>query len=463
MQTGESSLGSGKLAGYRMAAWTFSLIAVARAGLKILPDWRHMMGWEAYWIAQSVVAGKGYSFPYEHRWLYEIIDSNPYLKIGDGGFQLTAFADPVYTFCLAGLLWLFGDYHQLAAAVFNLVLLLAVLGLTYHLCERLVSAPAGVLAVAVLGFGTYFRYAAEEMTNTLTAAILVVLSTLMLMKFLERPSNRHAGLLGLVLGLTALGCPTAQLFIPVTVAAVAVWGRKKLRPAVTHAVLVLVAAVFVITPWTVRNYMIFGKFVPVRTGFGQIAFIGVVGSAGTVAPEKLHSHIKPPLRAETPRDTVRMLIKPPYDELAALERFQLDYAREVGGAEYAGMNEAQRDSWFLQEAKTFIAANPVMSAQLAIANIEVFARLIEGSFGMLVCLLAALGGLFAIRMPVVLILALWVGTYVAPYLLVICYYGRYRAPIDPLLVVLAAFAVCQVIEIGSDKLGIEFRTPWRYR
>ena len=35
----------------------------------------------------------------------------------------------------------------------------------------------------------------------------------------------------------------------------------------------------------------------------------------------------------------------------ALNHFQRDYAKEVAPAEYATMNEAQRDSWFLQETK----------------------------------------------------------------------------------------------------------------
>jgi hypothetical protein len=191
----------------------------------------------------------------------------------------------------------------------------------------------------------------------------------------------------------------------------------------------------------------FGKFIPVRTGFGQIAFIGVVASGGTVAPDSLRSHVKPPWRAETPRDAVRRIIHPPYVDQAALERFQLDYAKELGGAGYLAMNEAQRDSWFLKETMTFLAANPVLSAQLAIANLEVFVRLLGGSLGVLMCLLAALGGVLGIRKPAVLIIALWVGSFVGPFLLAVCYYGRYRSPVEPLLVVLAVFAVWRVQDL----------------
>jgi hypothetical protein len=454
MQTFQRILGSGKLAWCRLAAFFLSVVSVTQNGLVLLRDWRNMPGWEAYWIAQSLVAGKGYSFPFGHRWLFDFVDNNPVLRFDEGIFQPTAWADPLYTFCLAGLIWLFGGWHQLAAAVFNLVLLLAVYGLTYRLGERLISPPAGVMAVLGLVLGRMVPEATYQMNNTMLASALVVLSALMLVKFLEGPGYHRAGVLGLVLGLTSLGSPGTQLFIPVTAAAIAVWGWKNLRPAVSQAILVLVVAALIVMPWAVRNYMVFGEFIPVRTGFGQIAFVGAVATAGTVAPDSLRSQVKPPWTAETLRLALSKIIQPPYFELAGLDSYQMDYAREVGGAEFAAMNEAQRDSWFLKETKAFLLANPVLSYKLAKAKIEVFARLIAGSFGWRVCLFAALGGLLAIGKPAALILALWVGTYVGPFLLVVCYYDRYRAPIEPLLVVLAVFAVWRVFEIGSRRLRI---------
>ena len=162
-------------------------------------------------------------------------------------------------------------------------------GLTYRLGERLISPPAAVIGVLALAIMKKFVWDASFMNNTMLAATFIVLAALMLVKFLEGPSYRRAGMLGLVLGLTALACPSAQLFIPVTVAMIAAWGWKNLRPSVSQAILVLVAAAMIVLPWTVRNYLVFGKFVSVRTGAGQITFVGVVATAGTVKPELLRS------------------------------------------------------------------------------------------------------------------------------------------------------------------------------
>lgn len=421
------------------------MVVVGRIGLEVLPDWRNMMGWEAYWIAQSLAAGKGFSFPSDTRWLFD--------SVNDGGFHATAWMDPVYTFCLAGLIRLFGRYHQLAAAIFNLVLLLAVFGLTYRLGERLISAPAGLIGVLALALIKAFPRMALFMNNTMMASVMVLLSALTLVKFLEGPSNRRAGMLGLVLGLTALTCPSALLFIPVTATVIAVWNWRNHAPVVAQPILVLAVAALVMLPWIARNYLNFGEFIPVRNGAGQIAFVGVVGSAGAVAPDTLRSHVKPPWRTETPYFAVFHLRR--FDERNALYVFQMDYAKELGMPEFATMNEARRDAWFLKETKDFLLANPVLSMQLAIAKIKLFLNIPGSSFGMMVCLLAAVGGLLAITTPAALTLGLWVATFVGPFLVVAPFFYRYRAPIEPVLAVLAVLAIStvwKVLDVGYRKV-----------
>jgi hypothetical protein len=442
---------SGKLPWYRTAAFLLTVGVVVRTGFEVLPGWQKPgRVFEALWVAKALAAGKGFSFPSENRWLFD--------AVRDGGFHSTAWVDPIYTFCLAGIIRLFGDYHQLAALVFNLLLLLVVFGLTYRLGERLISAPGGLMAVLALALIREFPRTAGVLNNTMLASTFVVLSALMIVNFLEKPSYRRSGALGLVLGLTALACPGAQLFIPVTAIAVAVWGWRIPGPTVPQAIIVVVVAALTMLPWTARNYLVFGKFIPVRTGAGQITFVSVVATAGTVAPDKLRSHVKPPWNARTPREAVVGTSGGDWGNITrrrALERFQNAYAKDIAPAEFETMNEAQRDDWFLQETKAFLVANPVLFAQLAVAHIEVFIRTGENFYGRgavlagSVCLLSALGGLLAIRNPAGLTLAVWVGAYGGPFLLITPYFYRYRAPIEPLLVVLAAYTVCRMLKMGS--------------
>ena len=373
------------------------------------------------------------------------------------GFHPTAWAEPAYTYILAGFILLFGPHHQLAAVVLNLTLLFTIFVLTYFIGERLISAPAGLIAVLILAANTRFSGAATFMNNTMLAATLIGLSALMFVRFAEKQNNHRAAALGLVLGITTLGCPSAQFFVFVTVIGIVVSGWKNLRSSVARALLVLVPAILIILPWNIRNYQLFGTYVPIRTAGGWNSFAGIVATAATVSTEKVHSIATPPWKATTLRQAVRQNSV----RRIPLDRFQMDYAIEKGGAKFIAMNEAQRDRWFLEETKKFILANPVMSANIAILNIERFIRAM-GLPGILIFLLAALGTLLSIRNPVVLILAFWAGTYIGPFLLILCYYNRYRSPIEPLLILLATFAIWRVIQIGrrivGGRVGIEAKT-----
>ena len=96
-------------------------------------------GWEAAWIAQGIVEGHGFSFPAVHRWLFVHTET--------GGYFPTAWVDPIYTYCLAGLMFLFGPAHAIAAVWLNAVFLLGAFAFLYLSAERWISPYAGVLVI----------------------------------------------------------------------------------------------------------------------------------------------------------------------------------------------------------------------------------------------------------------------------------------------------------------------------
>ncbi|MBE7444953.1 MAG: hypothetical protein HS132_06800 [Planctomycetia bacterium] len=302
------------------------------------------------------------------------------------------------------------------------------------------NAPLGFLAVIILVHRTYyFACNVPYMNNTLLASVLILFSVLALLGYFQLPSISRSGVLGMILGFTVLGCPGTQFFILVTPLAILLVRWRERRRVVWQALTVTVAAVVIIAPWTIRNYLIFDEFVPVRTGTGMLAFTGVVAVAGAVDPNLVQSVVKPSWSEKNPRSAV-MLANRKNDRIA-LENFQMLYiAEEVNPHRLNIMNEAQRDAWFLREAKVFLAEHPFLSIQLAAAKIEVFVRKV-GRFGVLVFAFAILGGALSIRHYPIMILAFWVGTYIAPFSLIICYYIRYRSPIEPLLVIISLFAV----------------------
>jgi hypothetical protein len=417
------------------------LAVVGQLSLEVLPNWQQIRGWEAYHIAESVVAGEGFSFRAEHRWLF--FDS---VSLAQGGFHPTAWSDPVYVYTMASLIVLLKEYHVLGGVLLNLLLLFSAFALTYRLGESLMSPMAGVMAVVMLALIERFPTEARVLNNTMLASAMVLLSAVMLLEFLKAPSNRNAGLLGAVLGLTALSHMVALYFVPITDALVAVWGWSNKPAAIRHAILVTGVAALTVLPWTTRNYVTFGELVPVRNGTGQITFMSVVGLGGAMAPHRLRSQVKPQWPAESPYQAVFNLTQTMKQH--ALYDFQIDYAGELGPEEFAGMNEAQRDVWLLKEATSFMRANPTLSLQLALAKLKLFVRISNTSIGTIVCLLAAAGGLLALRTPAALGLTLWTATYVGPFLIIAPFFYRYRAPIEPILALLAVFAGWKAVQIG---------------
>ncbi|MEM7501078.1 MAG: DUF6057 family protein [Pseudomonadota bacterium] len=400
------------------------------------------MGWEAYWIAQSIASGNGFSFS-DHRWLFNVV--------GDGNYYPTAWADPLYTYLLSGMVAISGQHHVYLAGAFNAVCLLVLLFLSYRLGRRILTPAAGALCVLLLVMVSAHRQVLF-MNNTGLSACLILVSALVLTRFLERPSTGMAYALGGALGLTVLASPGALLFLPVTAVVLLYAATQQRRVSIPQALVPAVVAALVISPWTLRNQFVFDEFVPVRNGAGSLAFIGTVAAGGTIAPETVVSETRPPWQVERPRDVVKRWAYQP--DRRALEEFQMEYAAEVGGSDYEAMNEAQRDGWLMQEAKRYVRANPGLAAQMGVWKLERFVGILKKT-GTAVFVLAVLGGLLSLRQKNIaaIILAGWAATYVAPFAIMICYFSRYRFPIEPILVVLCALTLHVAVQALHVRFG----------
>ena len=59
--------------------------------------------------------------------------------------------------------------------------------------------------------------------------------------------------------------------------------------------------------------------------------------------------------------------------------------------------------------------------------------------------LALLACAFAFRDLTVRMTGAWIVAFVAPFALIICYFDRYRAPIEPLIAMLALFGISRAL------------------
>jgi hypothetical protein len=425
------------------------LAGLACSAIGLLPTLRYVWhrfanvrGWEAENIARSLVAGKGFSFSGEQRWLWEQWKGDPTEHFP------TAWMDPVYTFVLAALHWVFGDAAFAATYALNFLCIAVMLFCAWQLATRFAGPWAGAVAMVLLAANQAIGESIfDTINNTGFAVAVVAFGALVAVRYFERPDATRCWQLGLYAGFMILSCPALQYFLLLMPAGLVAlhWrdGRLRMqRPLVAVAV-----AVLVMLPWSIRNFLVFDEFVPVRNGAGQIAWEGTVGVASTFAPETTKLSLATPWQATSAREAVQKMLTTPLR--IEMHHFQYYAIAARPPAGYDVMNEAQRDKFYLQGAKEYVQREPLIATQLALAKLEVFVMRF-GIGGLGVLLFAIAGALLLLRQPRSWPLPLLAIAYSAPFALAIPYFDRYRTPIEPVFATLAAVAFVRLVRATAS-------------
>nr|MBC7245821.1 glycosyltransferase family 39 protein [Chloroflexota bacterium] len=180
----------------------------------------------------------------------------------------TAFWPPLYPFFLAGLYRLLG-YHPLWARLAQAVLGTIAVGATAGAAHIVFGRRVALLTA--LGMALYphlVYFGAWLIAEALYMALLGL--TLWVAAYLQRRAHSVGFVaLGALLELGALAKPAALMLVPLVV--LWVWiapPRRTWRNRLGQCLLVVLAAIAVILPWTVRNYRVFHAWVPISTNGG---------------------------------------------------------------------------------------------------------------------------------------------------------------------------------------------------
>jgi 4-amino-4-deoxy-L-arabinose transferase-like glycosyltransferase len=181
---------------------------------------------------------------------------------------------PGVSVILSGLWWLTGDKSYGMLQWLQILLDTAMVLLVYWIARRL-TGRIGVGLLAALLYAIWWkaiRYANIPVLDT-WAVFFTIACVAAFVWAREVPgSRRRLVLLGLLAGVGIYFRPFVML-LPAALALVATPGggwRRKLWWLAAPTVI----ALLVLTPWTIRNYYEFHRFIPTRTGLGQAAFEG---------------------------------------------------------------------------------------------------------------------------------------------------------------------------------------------
>lgn len=369
-----------------------------------------------FWlVAQHIVEGRGFS-----TWLGDYTF--------DPAVRPTAFFSPGMPFFYALLLKLAPVHHYVLAKVLQSAMISAGFLLFASYFESIFGRRIALTAFALMLLSpflgiTHLTYTDTNATIFLSAAVLVIFSGLA-----RNPTFGRAAGLGAAFGLLLLFNPS---YVFVGFAAL-VWLLAKSRATWKMALATAFVAALVLAPWTIRNYLVFDKFIPVRSAYKAILWHG-----------------------SNPRSTGA------YYDTDYKFRILPD---EQMMKEMTGMNELQIEDYLYEKAKTFIKENPGWFLKLRWKAWQYFwttqaywvhrplppARKIL--FGLTLAMVSAafIGMFLAVKDRVPQADFLTAGIILFGLTYAVCQgdiYDRYRQTLDPLLLGFSSYALWRCFDL----------------
>jgi len=240
----------------RTEIWACVIVASLSFLLQLLAIHGHDQYGEPYLIARNIVSGKGFVFIYPYTFHESV----------------TAYTPPLYVFLQVP--FLASGLGETGIQIFNLLCLQAACYIVYRFFRSYLQPFTAILIYAVLSFYIPFwalSYALEP--NALN--ILLLVSTIYVLRDLSKHATTTRWIfLGILTGLQLLVRPDmilGALFFAFWLLYVY---RQQLPKVLGGIFVAAITSCVIVAPWTIRNYVIFHKFVLVSANAGMNLFTG---------------------------------------------------------------------------------------------------------------------------------------------------------------------------------------------
>ncbi|MGI9052114.1 MAG: ArnT family glycosyltransferase [Ilumatobacteraceae bacterium] len=296
--------------------------------------------------AGQITLGDQYSYYYYGR---EMAEGRGYVSYTTG--QPTAYYPVGYPAILAVLFWFvahtpFPDDYLLAAQLLNVVVSTAVVVFGYLIARRLFGPLAGLVAAGVIAVfpNLVFQVGSLQLETMFMFSCMAALCVLVLHDWTSgAPSTRRLVLFGAVLGVSVLVRPFSLWFIAAVFVAALV-ARLGWRRALVTAAIPLGIVVAMSVPWTIRNAVQLGAFVPTSTNTGDTLCLDRSEDATGGFRWADHEGCADPSlgelqrNSESTRKAISFVIEHPGRELVQIwRRTQLIFASDHDGIEASNL------------------------------------------------------------------------------------------------------------------------------
>lgn len=263
--------------------WQLLLIVVTALLLRLavtqLPNFENLMdadhihAWEPGNVAEALLAGRGFGSPFQSQ-------------------QVSAVMPPVYPLIVAGLFRIFGIHtsasifaaHALNCLLSALACIPIFLVARRSFGERVARWTAWAWAFSP--YGIYFAASWAWSTHLLLLGLCWLLYLAQKMEHSPR-LVLWAGF-GLLAGFTGLAEPSVLTVVPFLMV-LACWrllrsGRRWFAPGLVASITLAAA----ISPWLIRNAVVFHRFIPMRDSMGLELWMGNNGYSERWTSDQLH-------------------------------------------------------------------------------------------------------------------------------------------------------------------------------
>jgi Dolichyl-phosphate-mannose-protein mannosyltransferase len=424
----------------RAAATSLSLILLVALALRLGYAWEQQriiphvdleavpFQYEPGVIAYSLAVGKGFSSPFR-------VETGP-----------TAWETPVYPFIVAGIFDIFGTFtfHAFIAAVLLNILFSTLTCIpVFYAGKRIGGLAIGATAAWLWAlFPNAIIIPFQWIWDTSLSGLLAASILWATLAVADSRRVRDWLAYGLLWGFALMTNATLLSGLPVLLVWMAYRARKRearwlAKPALAAGLIVLCCV-----PWTVRNYVVFHAFVPLRSVLGLQLWLGNNDQYRDTFPGWLHPIDSPTERAKYIRMGEIAYMRQKRQEAI---HWMLTHPRreaELFRQRFIGTWLGTPHPW-----KDFLRARSLLIRWVFIAN---FLAALGALFGIVLLMREAAYRAYAV--PLAAFPALYpFAFYLSQALL------RYRYPIDPIVLLLAAIAAVRLFHRVAPRARGLFR------